>query len=573
MIASNALSMVDSYVEGVLSGDVVACELVKLAVQRHVDDLKQQSTEGFPYHFDANQAAVAIDFFPLVLRHTIGRFSGLQFVLEPWQAPAIAMLFGWLRDEDNTRRFRTVYWSQGRKNGKSCIGAGLAFKIASADFNPITQGFEQVAEVILCATKREQADKVIYAEMLRMRRKSKALDSRSTAINNQISFSHNDSYIRTVGSDRPYDGLNPQLVVKDEVHAWRECHRTFYDTITTGGGARDQPINLTVTTAGDDKAYIWLEEYNHANGVLRGTIKDETTLAWCFEIDPKDDPFDEANWIKANPNLGVSVSLEYLREQAAKSTTKLSKNRFTRYHANRLTSSTEQAFDMELFDKCEGQLSDWSEADAVGAGIDLGGRDDLAAYAVVARFLVEELEPEEEGDDPLPVWRYEVRCYSYIADDCDRDLVEEPWAEWCYTGKIQKRKYPQSDLRDDLIDDCQNYYVEDVAYDPAGGQTISEEIKQQGIAIYSMSQNCGQFNEPITDMLQAIRDGRFRHDGDPVLRWFASNAVAVRDRMDRWMFDKSKSKEKIDGIVATAMAYRRCMCAPRRTIGNPFISV
>ena len=186
---------------------MVACELVRCAVQRHVDDLARQSTPGFPYHFDANHAAAAIDFFPACLCHSIGDFAGMPFYLEPWQAFAIAMIFGWKRDDDNSRRFRKVYWSMGRKNGKSSVGAGLSILLASIDVNPTTGKPEAVAEVILSATKRDQVEKVIYAEVERMRVRSPQIESISSRINKQITFKHNDGSIRCVGSDKPYDGL------------------------------------------------------------------------------------------------------------------------------------------------------------------------------------------------------------------------------------------------------------------------------------------------------------------------------------------------------------------------------
>ncbi len=299
MIASSTLSDVQGYIDDVLSGDIVVGQLVRAAVQRHVNDLKRESTKGFPYHFDANMASAACDFFPLMLRHSIGDFAGMEFHLERWQKFAIANIFGWKRDDDNSRRFRRVYWSMARKNGKSSIGAGLAIFTAMMDVNPITGKPEEVAEVILSATKKEQVEKVIYAEIERMRIRSPHIERASTRQNKQVTFKHNDGSIRCVGSDKPYDGLNPHVVIMDELHAWKEHHRKFYDTMLTGSGYRRQPLIITITTAGDDKSYLWLEEYNYAKGVALGDITDEQVFSYCFECDPDDDPLDEANWVKA----------------------------------------------------------------------------------------------------------------------------------------------------------------------------------------------------------------------------------------------------------------------------------
>lgn len=549
-----------------LSSDVVVCDLVRCAVKRHAADLARESTVDFPYHFDATSAAGACDFFPLMLKHSIGDYAGMAFDLEPWQAFAIWSIFGWKRDDDNSRRFRKVYWSMGRKNGKSSIGAGLAILLAMCDVNPVTGRPEDVAEVILSATKREQT-KVIYDEIERMRIRSRHIEQMSKTVNKQVTFRHNGGCIRCVGSDKPYDGLNPHVVIMDELHAWKEHHRKFYDTMLTGSGYRRQPLIITITTAGDDRSYLWIEEYQYAAGVARGQIKDEQLFAYAFELDERDDPLDESNWVKANPNLGVSVKLDYLRQQARPArTSKLAYSRLVRYHGNRLVSSTERAFEQEVWDRCEGDLSDWKDADAIGGGIDLGARDDLAAWALVARFPTGDT--NDEGD---PVWRYEVKTQAYIADDTIRDLRRQPFADWIYNGVIRQSKYPISDLRADLVDECRDHGVSDVAYDPYNGQQISEEIAQEGIVIASMAQNCSMFHEPINDFMQAMNDGRLRHDGNPLLRWCIGNAVLIRDRQDRWMFDKRDSPEKIDPVVAMVMAYRRAMVAPARASGSLFL--
>lgn len=566
MIASGTKAKVDQYIEDVLSGEIVVCRLVRLSVERHVRDLERQRTEDFPYHFSERSASIACDFFPLMLRHSIGDAAGLPFELEPWQAFGMWVLFGWKRDCDDSRRFRKFLKSVARKNGKSTEAAGIALYLASMDVNPLTRKVEQVAEVILSATKKEQVEKVIYAEIERMRLRSKHIERNSTRINRQITFKSNQGSIRCVGSDKPYDGLNPLAVLMDELHAWREHHRKFYDTMQTGSGNRCQPMIGTVTTAGDDTSHLWLEEYKYAKGILDGTIKDESFFAYVFEIDEDDDPLDEAHWIKANPNLGVSVKLDYLRDQAKQAaSSKLALNRFTRYHGNRLVSSTEKAFDLEQWDACRGELSDWHDADAIGAGVDLGGRDDLAAWGLVARF------PLDEERDGKPVYRYELRCQAYIASDTERDLDKQPFANWCYDGLIQKCKYPTANLRDDLVEEVSELGVHAVAYDQYNAQQLGDDLTAEGITAARMAQNPSMFNEPIRDFLQAIKDGRVRHDGNPLLRWCAGNAIISRDRTERWMFDKRSSNEKIDPIVAVTMAFRMASLAPERVRGSLYL--
>lgn len=517
---------------------------------------------AFPFYFSEQHATFAIDFIETMIFHSIGECAGEPFLLEPWQAWAVAMVFGWRRVSDGTRRYRKVYWSMARKNGKSTIGAAIAILLAMMDANPKTMKAESVADVILAATKKEQAY-VIYEEVERMRLQSKYLSELSTAKNRQVKFTHNSGRIRCVPSDKPFDGLNPHGCILDELHAFREHHRDFFNTMMTGGGYRLQPLTLMVTTAGNDKSLLWLEQYDYASGVARGSIEDPHYLPIIYEIDEDDNPLDPENWIKSNPNLHVSVKVEYLEAQAREAAQKpLDRLVFTQYHGNRIVTSSERAFDLKVWDAAEvDELSDWADADVVTAAVDLGSRDDFASYGLCARFLV-----SDEGDHPI--YRYELRTRSYIADDSARDLGEQPFAGFIGAGLLVKSRYPTIQLRDDLMADCEAYGAYQIGYDPAGGQIIGEETQQEGFEPIRIGQNCSQFNEPIREMLICLDQGRLHHDGNPLLRWCVHNAVLFVNAQDRYMFDKASSKQKIDPIVACTMAFRLATLAPQGVQGG-----
>jgi phage terminase large subunit-like protein len=566
MIAEQQLSNADivhQYCDDVLGGRLVAGELVRGSCNRYLKDLEREVTDDFPYHFCEDSANEVCDFFPQYLRHSTGSTAGQPFLLTPWQMFCIWNLFGWKR-EDETRRFRKAFISVARKNGKSTLAAGIAIYMARNDRNPTTGEPEARSEVILAATQREQAD-IVYQEVRQMLAASPTLKQGMTerkANPQQITFTKNSGYIRTVGSDRAKDGLNSHLVILDEVHAFTRSHRRTYDTLQTGSGFREQPLILTVTTAGDDRSYIWADEWRYARGVALNAIRDDAIFSMSFEIDEDDDPLDPANWIKANPNLGECLRLEYLEERAREAKeSSLKLNAFTRYHANRAVASTASAFDKKAWQACAGDLSDWAEADAIGGGVDLGARDDFASFALCARFK------DSTGDDGEPIFRYEVRSWAYIATDTVRDLKTDPFPVFLATGELRQETYPIDCLRSDLLTECARYGVDSVAYDPYSAQPFSELIEQKGVPIASMAQNCAHFNEPIQEFKALMADGRIRHDGGELLSWCLGNAVAVVDRQERWMLSKRDSAEKIDAIVATLMAFRRCSLAKPRAEG------
>jgi len=550
------LEAVADYCKQITDGTIPAGKYVRLAVARHLSDLQRQREDDFPYWFDEQEAEDACLFFPVAFRHAKSRWAGKPFELSPWQMFCNAVMMGWKRI-DGTRRFRRAHVSVARKNGKTTWCGGLAIYLGFADG-------EAGAEVYIGATKIDQA-RLLFRDSESMVRQSPALMKHAKLLKDNISFPGASSFIRPLGSDKPFDGLNPHAVFFDELHAWKEQQRGFYDTMRTGSGARPQPMIATITTAGDDRSQLWKEETAYIKNVLEGVINDESIFGYIASIDEDDDPLDESLWVKANPNLGVSVGVEYLQEMAqeARSDT-VAMNRFKRYHCNVMVSSTERAIDPVLWANANYELSDWRDADAVAAGFDLGGRDDLAAYALVARFL------EGETEEGQPLYRYEIKQRSYMSADTKRNLSEEPIASFISQGLLPVAKYAIQQLRDDLIADCERYGVEYVAHDPYQAMQMASDLEEQGLKPIKMAQNYTQFNEPIRSFLSDLSGDRINHDGDPILSWCCGNAVVVQDRTERWMLDKANSKQKIDPVVAMIMAYRAVKVAPQSHSGPAF---
>jgi phage terminase large subunit-like protein len=563
------IETMEEYVSSVLAGEIVACKTVIAACKRHRKDLARQGDPDFPYFFDEEHARNVCNFFPTCVKHSIGKDAGKPFVLQPWQCFAVGSVFGWKHCETKLRRFSKAYISVGRKNGKSTIAAAICLYAAGFDYNPVTDGFESVAQVVLAASKKEQADRVTMAECLRMREQSKLLKDMSSAKNKQITFQHNSGHIITVGSDRAFDGLNGSLIQIDELHAFRSngSQKEFLDTMRTGSGARAQPLFLVTTTAGSTSSEIWKSEWSYATGVVTGEYEDDSYFTLSYELDEEDDPLDPDNWIKANPCLGVTLTKEFLEDQAKPAAAdNLALNRFTRYHGNRLVSNLDTAFNLDQWDACEGNLSDWSQADAVGCGIDLGARDDLASLSLVARFPTDEYVEDADGNEN-PVYRYEVRSYSYLAMDSVRDISVKPFCDFVENQLLIRSRFPLSELERDCVRYCREFGCYQVAFDPYNAQQAGERISQEGIEAVTMAQSTRHFNEPIGELRAAISDGRLRHDGNKLLRWAVSNAVIVTDRQDRMMYAKNECEEKIDPVVAMTMAFARAVAMPSRSEG------
>lgn len=554
------VKLLDSYVSGVTSGDIVVGSHVRAAVERHVKDLERQFTDEFPFRFDRDLADFAVSGFPILFRHTIGKHAGDPFVLAPWQAFIIGSLFGWV-DANRKRRFRRSYVTLGRKNGKSTLAAGIAILLAAFD------GEEQ-AQVFIGATKADQA-KIVFMEADRMVKKSPRLARMADCRVVQINFPSTNSYIRPLGSDRAFDGLNPHCIVLDELHAWKEQNRPFYDTITTGSAARSQPLRFTITTAGDTNSTLWKEENHFSIEVVHQRIQEETYFVFNACIDKDDDPLDETSWPKAMPNLGVSVDIDYIREKAREAAVSpQAKNRFVRYFANREVSSNEQAIDPQLWDACAvSELTNWRKANAVCAAIDAGGMNDLMSYSLVARF------PDGVNGEGQARYRYEVTTRSYIDVDTSRNLNESPWLEWIQTGKLIVCSDLYARVREDIMSDMRANKCRKVGFDPWNMQQLGEELVRAGFDAEKIPMNRYSMHEPTTLFLDLIRRHKLTHDGtDSLMRWSIGNLVVNVDSNNRWMPDKKRSGEKIDPVVSTIMALRLASLAKARSRGNLFVA-
>ena len=554
---------VTQYAESVLAGDVVAGQPVRQACQRFLDDLDAQRADDFPFYFDSSRVDFACSFFPIALQHSTGEWAGQMFQLSDWQRFIVANLFGWIRVADDTRRFRKGHISVARKNGKSTLIAGVTLLLA-------LEG-EPDPQIYLSATKIDQAA-IVFRMVEQMVRRSPRLQSVTELRRNNISFPRSGGFIRPLGSDKPFDGLNPSGCVYDELHSFKEHHRPFYDTLTTASAARRQPMQLTITTAGSDRSQLWNEETDYCRLVLDGTAVDHSLFCYIAELDEDDDPFDESTWIKANPNLGLSVKLDYLRSQAREALSKpQALNRFIRYHANRKVSSTETPLTPETWDTLAGELSDWKTADTIAAGIDVGGRNDLGAFAIAARFRAGD--KVSDSGESVPLWRYECRVRSFVCLDGPRDLTQQPFAQWIHDENLIACRYVIAEMKHRLLADCFEHGISKIAFDPFNMHQLGDELEAEGLTPARMPQNHGQYNEPTLEFLDCVREGRIRHDGlDPVLRWSIGNFVLSRDSSDKVMPCRKGSADKIDPAISLIMAIRMLMFEPARSAGSLFIA-
>ncbi len=498
---------------------------------------------GEEYWFDEAAADRAIQFIERLCRHSTGEWAGLPFRLEAWQRELVRTIFGSKRP-DGTRRYRVVFVSMGRKNGKSTLAAAIAAILLFADDEPGAQVFSAAAD-------REQA-RIVFTEAQSFVRSSPALARRAEVLRSSIYVGATGSVYRVLSADAgTKHGLNPHGVLFDELHAQRT--RELYDVLQTGTAARRQPLTFIITTAGFDRKSICYEVYQHACAVRDGAVKDDSFLPVIYELDPKDDWRDESVWSKANPNLGVSVKLGYLRQEAEKAKANpAAQNTFRRLHLNQWTEQVVRAIDMNAWALGAAPL----DAAAIvkrpcWAGIDLSSKTDLSALVL--------LFPMDDGT-------YWLLPYFWIPEEnmperIKRDRV--PFDAWVRDGFVEATPGNVIDyafIRRRVNDLRQMHDFREISFDPWNATQLATWLgEEDGMTVVEYPQQYSRMNEPTQNLLAMIPAGKIRHGGNPVLTWMAGN-LAVKQNADGMMRPaKDKSADRIDGIVAAIMALGRAM--------------
>lgn len=532
-----------TYARDVCAGRIVAGLWVRKACERHLRDLARAAkrTDTFPFVFDRERAQLAVDFFSR-LTHTKGEWAGQPIDLSPWEQFIIGSLHGWVHRDTGLRRYRQAYVEVARKNGKSTLGGGESIQLAFFDNEP-------GAEVYCAATKKDQA-KIVWGEARRMVLKKEGLRRRIVAGVNNLHSNISGSKLEPLGADADtLDGLNTHAYILDELHAHKSS--AMVDVMETSTAARRQPLGIAITTAGTGRESICRKWHEYSRSVLQDAITDETWFAYIAAIDDDDDPFDESVWVKANPNLGVSVKIEDLRRKAAKAKAMpAALNGFLRLHMNRWTEQVVRAIPMDRWDGCRPPRSaeDLIRIPCAG-GLDLGQTNDLSAFA-----LAFEPEPQQEDVDVLLwFWMPEERI-----QEPRTGMLAEVWERWVSAGLVTLTPGNVTDTRviragiERIRDRFRG--LRGIWYDPWQSNQLAVELQEDGARMIKFGQSIANMAAPTREFLRLVAKGALRHGGHPVLRWMASNAATREDSSGNLRFDKGKSSEKIDGIVAVTEA-------------------
>jgi phage terminase large subunit-like protein len=502
-------------------------------------------------YFDPEAAQRFLRFAESFCRHSKGEWGGLPFTAMPWQRDRwFGPLFGWKRADDTRRYRRGGVWIP-KKNTKTTSATVISLYLLIADKEP-------GAEVYSAANDRDQAG-MIYREAAAMVKQSPELASVLNPIDSRrrIVYEAANAFYQALSADVPTkEGLNSHAVVIDELHALKV--RALWSTLAYGGSARRQPLLLSISTAGIyDPASIGWEQYQYAKHVLDGTREDWSFFALVYEaaVDAgTNDTWKKPSvWKAANPAYGVTVKADTLREHCTEATDSLEKeNDFLRYHLNIWVQQATRAIKLDVWDENHKhpipseQLKD---SRAYYGGVDLGGIDDLSAWVMATTC----------DDDPEAV---DIRARFWLPEDTiatnSKHHNAPLYRQWAREGVLSLTPGNVTDerfIQAAIEKDAQQYRLINSRIDRLfQANRLAIELNEHGVVMAAMGQGFLSMAAPTKKFLELVTGRRFHHGANPILRWMADNVVVRRDPAGNMKFDKERSPQKIDGLIASVMA-------------------
>ena len=569
---------VSVYAKQVVSGRLhdQCCPYEIKACQRHLEDLKRQGTDDFPYVFDTTRADRIIRWFG-VCRQTRGVEHGQPIKLQPWQVFDLGCTYGWVHRETGARRFSRTYNKRSRGNFKSTEKSGQALYHMCGDvmyppYRVDLATFEKEPEVECAAVDRSQAMRV-FGDAKKIAEASPQISKRLIIPrSNPVTHRTLGGYMRALSKDtKNKDSGAPSYFVVDEYHA----HPTsdIYDIGLNSFGKRPQAILDVITTAGDDaQSKPCFVEETYAKRILDGEVVDETYFVMIRELPVGEDPHDKAKWLWSNPCLRYpneysmyllgQIETEYTAAFGSQDPHKI-RQFMTRRMCQWQTGSVNRYLDehcMELARAAQISREDFAaltDGMECWTGFDLGKRIDLSGVAAV--FL-------------LADGRVAIKVHGFIPEEgaeahqkSDR-VPYKAWAEGGYCtltpGAVTDNGYVDNWISAGERD--HKWSVKEVDYDGHNATDLAikmcEERNNDDFAV-EIAQTCAGQNLAVKSFRELLLEGKLVLEESPLLIWCLANAVEIQNNYGDIKLSKKHKDDtqRIDPVAAAMNALARAL--------------
>lgn len=520
--------------------------------EKHLPGYDPFRDAGARYVFDVERANQAVAFFEY-LQLIEGAKANQPFKLEDWQKAIVGCVFGWVDRETMMRRYRECFIYVPRKNGKTPLAAGMVLYGLVMDREPGAQIYsaaaekEQAALVFRHASGMALADEFLK-DYCKVNRSYKS-----------ITVHENNALYKALSSDAfTKHGFSTHMCIVDELHAHRNGE--LVEVLESSTGARDQPLMVYITTADYNRPSICNVKHDYACKVRDGVFKDASFMPVVYEAGIDEDWTDPKVWARVNPNLGVSLQMDYMERACQKAQDEpTEENKFKRLHLNIKTQQDVRWIPMDAWGKCDGVPV--FEGPCFG-GLDLSSTTDISAFVL---FFPE---------------TFSLLCRFWIPKaNASRRMKRDnvPYLTWAKQklitmtpGDVIDYKY----IRKEINDLAGQYQLKQIAYDPYNATTLAQQLlDDDGLPMAEHRQGFISMNEPSKLFERLVLAGDLKHGNHEILNWMASNVTVRLDPSDNIRPDKQRSVEKIDGIVAAIMAVGRGLNPEPTPQGPNFMAI
>lgn len=545
------------YAVDVLEGRIAAGETVKMACQRHLDDLEAAKAAPFAYYFDVEASEEIINFAEEL---EIAEGDEQQRItLYPFQCFILGSLNGWRKKAGGHRRYRTSYVQLGRQNGKSFLNGILA-----AYYGNFTS--YQYPKIFCTATKQDQAD-IVFEEIKKFINSDGDLQEcfKVHDHNHTIDCLLTNGKIRAISGDtKSLDGHRPYLGIVDEYHA----HPTnqMYKLLEGGIKKMKSALISVITTAGFNLNAPCYKLYEHCKAILKGATRVDSQFVYIAEMDEDDDLWLPENWIKANPALAYdSEALENMIPIAvtARDMGGETLRDFLVKQLNKWLQWSNALYikDPNTLKRC---ASDRNLADFRGlpcyVGLDLSSGGDLTTIVIVIPFWV------------AGVKKYFIHSHSFIPakrvqQHIDSDLA--PYDVWIAKklvtvtetmgGIKTDYRYVLAYLR--ALVTAFDLKVRMICYDPHNASAFLQDLEATGYDSLEIHQSAKALSDPTEDFRLEIEAGNVEYNrGEELLVWSILNARVISNNYGEIKIDKDITTQRIDPVDAVIDAWKVAMC-------------
>ena len=528
------MKLLDSYISDIQSGKIPSCTHVRNAVSRYLSDRKRTDLV-----FKESKVLHTVNFISK-LKHFTGKYSGSNFNLEPWQIFIIANLYGFYWAGTNQRRYQTAYIEVARKNGKTALSSALSI------YHLVADG-EDAAEVLMAANSREQAH--ICFNMTKTF--CKGFDPGKEylrTMRSDILFEHNNSMLKVLAADSDkLDGFNCAFGIIDEYHSAPDSR--VRDVIRSSMAMRQNPLLLTITTAGFDKTLPCFALRTVCTEVIAGIKEDDSLFSIIYTLDENDDWTDSKNWIKSNPNLGITVNKEFLKKQVIQAKNNSSDETGIKTKNLNIWCDTYQTWiaDEYLIKATQKLDFEYFRNEETYIGVDLASVQDFTAVSF-------EFYRDEK--------KYFIVKYYIPYETLNTAANKELYKDWHRSGYLTVTPGNVTDynyITKDIIEASKTVCIYKIYYDKYNSIQWAINCTEIGLPIEPFSQSIGNFNAPTKELERSILDGQVIIDDNPITRYCFRNVELRMDGNGNIKPNKGIAAKKIDGVIAMIQSDAACV--------------